>query len=678
MRNDSAIHGQGRLGLLGAALRWLAAGVIEQKAAQDDAAFAPAYASNISHRLPLMYAVVLVGIVALIVAFRGTAPDLLTTFIPLPMIAAVLWRAWYWLPSNVRARSLDRLHRDIKRLPLLGTLVSAASVCWALTLFRHGNEAQQSLVHYLTAVTCFTGILGLGHSPRTAIRMAVVVMIPSSVIFLVDDHPNAYVVVAVQLAVSLLLVFITSSYHMDFVGLEESRQELAQQRQRMEDLANANQLIANRDALTGANNRRRILELLGEAIAPQTTARPWLALIDLNGFKHINDIYGHGAGDAILCATVLRIEKFPEVRAFGRIGGDEFALLISPELDAAQVSHLASNICADISEPINLRDLSISATASIGIYLCDTTEVSECLERADAALYRAKADTCSRQSMFTPVDEQALQAHRQITSVFTSADLGSQLSLVYQPVIDCRSGAAISFEALVRWSPDGEHLLPPAEFITLAEATGRICELTDQVLETALDECRVWRWGCSLAVNLSAHDLRRSDTAARIERIVLGSGAPPDKIILEITESALISDYGTASRNLNRCRDIGVRIALDDFGTGQSSLSHVHNLPIDCLKIDKTFAADIVSSPGARAVVSTILGLSRQLSLDCTMEGVETVEQQSIALALGVQHMQGYLYGKPMPYSALAAQQSVFMIQEGVVHGVQPPVGKVA
>lgn len=668
MRHNGAISEQRSHGRLGSALRWLSAGVAHQKAARHDAALAPAYASNISHRLPLMYAVVLVDIVALAIAFRGTAPDFLTLLIPLPIMAAIIWRAWYWLPSNVQCRPPHILFSDVRRLPLLGTFVSAASVCWALALYRYGSDTQQSLVHYLTAVTCFTGILGLAHSPQTAIRMAVVVMIPSSVFFLSDDHPNGPVVVAVQIVVTLLLVLITSSYHQDFVSLEESRQELALQRQRMEDLANANHLIANRDVLTGANNRRRILELLGEAIAERVPARPWLALIDLNGFKHINDIYGHSAGDAILCATARRIEAIPAVQAFGRIGGDEFALLISPELDAAQVNDLSDSICADISQAISLRDLSIAATASIGLYRCDSTQVSECLERADAALYKSKADSSHRRSIFTVCDERALQAHRQITRIFTSADLGSQLRLVYQPIIDCTTGAAVCFEALVRWSPDGKRLLPPAEFIDLAEATGRICELTDQVLTTALDECRVWQRDCSLAVNLSAHDLLRNDTAARIQNIVRESGAPPDKIILEVTETALISDYAIASRNLKKFRDMGMRIALDDFGTGQSSLSHVHNLPIDSLKIDKGFAADMVSSARARAVVSTILGLSRQLGLDCTIEGIETVQQQSVAQALGVRRMQGYLFGKPQPYSAMASQLAVFASQEGIMH----------
>jgi predicted signal transduction protein with EAL and GGDEF domain len=232
--------------------------------------------------------------------------------------------------------------------------------------------------------------------------------------------------------------------------------------------------------------------------------------------------------------------------------------------------------------------------------------------------------------------------------VFTSANLAEQLALVYQPIVDSDLGRPVAFEALVRWSPDGINWLQPAAFINLAETTGRIGELTRHVLGMALNECRVWDWGCSLAINLSARDILRDNAADWIGGIVAAAGAPPRKIILEITETALLSDYRRAADTLEKLRNSGYRIALDDFGTGQSSLSHVHNLPLDHLKIDQSFARDLVQNEGSQAIVSTVMALARQLRLDCTIEGIEKLEQQAVARSLGVRMMQGYYFGRPI------------------------------
>ena len=610
--------------------------------------FTRAYAANLSHHLPLLYCIVLFNIAVLMVSFRSGAPALLVFWLPMPFIAIGCLRAAYWLPINVKRRSLEVLSRDIRQLSTLGTAISFVPMCWSLSLYQFGNQSQQSLVHYITAVTCFTGILSLGQAPRTAIRMAVVVMLPSSVFFLMHDHPNKFGIVAVQMVVTLLLLLITTGYHADFVSLELSRQALSRREKKSAELAEANRINAIYDSLTGANNRRAILALFEQALADTAAASPWLALIDLDGFKHINDTYGHAAGDAVLCAVSKRIEAVPEIDAFGRIGGDEFALLIAGTWKWSEVSAALDGLSRAISQTIAVDELRLSVRASIGLHHCSGTDLSECLERADTALYKAKADRSGAVADFTDADEQAMCERRAAVRVFTSADLGQQLALVYQPIVDADLGRPIAFEALVRWSPDGTSWLPPAEFIDLAETTGRIGELTRHVLGKALEECRVWQQDCSLAINLSARDILRDDAAGWIGGIVAAAGAPPRSIILEITETALLRDYRRAADNLEKLRQAGFRIALDDFGTGQSSLSHVHNLPLDHLKIDQSFARDIVKSNNARTIVSTILALTRQMRLDCTIEGIETFEQQAVARLLGVRIMQGFHFGRPI------------------------------
>ena len=617
-------------------------------AVQKGEEFTRAYVATLSHRLPLLYCVVLFDTLVLMASFHRSAPSFLTLWLPLPFLAAVSVRAAYWLPVNVRKRSATVLARDLSRLPALGTAVSLVPMCWSLALYQYGSQSQQSLVHYIIAVTCFTGILGLGQAPATAIRMAVAVMVPSSIFLLMHDHPDRFAIVAVQIVVTILGVMITAGYHEDFVSLELSRQELSRRRKDSEQLAETNRLMAIRDPLTGANNRRKFLALLEGALADSATSQPWLALIDLDGFKHINDTYGHGAGDAVLCAVSERIGTVPEIESFGRMGGDEFALLISGDLEYPKVYAALARLSQALCQPIALNDLRLVVRGSIGFHSCTGTDVSECLERADAALYNAKDNRHGGAVKFSASDECAMRERRAMTKVFTSADFGRQLALVYQPIVDSDTGQPVAFEALARWSPDGSTWLPPAEFINLAETTGRIGELTQHVLTKALDECRAWQWGCSLAINLSAHDILHDDAASLIARIAAAAGAPPNHIILEITETALVSDYRRAAENLTKLRGMGFRIALDDFGTGQSSLSHVHNLPLDQLKIDQSFARDLVSNEDAGAIVSTILALARQLQLECTIEGIETLEQQTIARALGIRMMQGYHFGRPV------------------------------
>lgn len=617
-------------------------------APQTGDGFTQAYAENLSHRLPLVYVVTMVNIVTMMVTFRQSAPAALVFWLPLPMLAALLARATYWLPINVQRRSLPLLKRDIDRLPLLGSAVSLGQISWVLSLYTYGDQPQQSLIHYVTAVTCFTGILGLSHSPKTAIRMALIGMLPSSVMFLLHDHPSRIAIVGVQTAVSILLVLITVTYHRDFVFLEQSRQLAGRRKKQFASLALKHRTLAMHDPLTGALNRRRFQELLGEALIGPPSTRPWLAILDLNGFKLINDTHGHPVGDHILMTVSDRIEASRGIVTSGRMGGDEFAVLLSGTLSLSDVKSELEALAQSIAEPIAWNQLCLSAQTSIGAYKCVGASISECFERADSALYRAKAGETGCISVFTDEDEVGLLERREIAKAFTSADFKSQLKLVYQPIVDVDTGRVVTLEALVRWSRDGDTLLPPAEFIRLAEATGRIGELTDHVLATALDECPAWNWGCRLAINLSAHDILRDDTSDRIGRIIERSSAPNSSITLEITETALLSDYRKAAANLTALRAIGLQIALDDFGTGQSSLSHVHNLPIDCLKIDQSFARDLVENERSRAIVGTILSLSRHLGLQCTIEGIESLSQQAVARSIGVRQMQGYHFGRPV------------------------------
>jgi diguanylate cyclase (GGDEF)-like protein len=603
---------------------------------------------NLSARLPTLYAVILVNVAVLSGSFAGSAPPLLTIWLPLVLAGAIGWRIIFWAGVRAGLPDAEVGRRAVRRLPIAGFVLASLLAAWALSLYEYGNEHQRSLVHFITAVVCFTGILGMAHSPPTALAMGTAAIVPSSAVYLAGGHPNAGAVVALQAIVGILLWLVTRSHNRDFEALVLSRQDLEHREREASELAQLSHLQATRDALTGALNRRGILETFQDCLIQPGPPKPWLALIDLDGFKLINDTHGHAAGDTVLKAVSQRIAQCEGLVASGRMGGDEFALVLPGEFDRAKVGEVLDSLANEIVEPIQFGDNRLAIHASIGLHRCTGSRVSDCLERADLALYKAKRNPGTGLSEFTQADERILADKRTITRVFTSADLEHQLSLVYQPIVDCSQRRTIGFEALARWSPDGKNWLPPAQFIQLAETTGRMSDLTGMIVSRTLAECPAWRHDRMLSINLSARDILREDAAPWLAGLVDAAEAPHRHIVFELTETALLDDYRRAADTLDQLRKMGFRIALDDFGTGQSSLSHIHNLPLDHIKIDGSFAQGLAISPSARAIVGTTYMLASQLHLTCVIEGIETAEQETIARSLGLTVMQGFHFSRPV------------------------------
>lgn len=613
--------------------------------------FTKAYAVNLSHRLPLLYLVVVFNCVLMALRFQSLTPVWIWLFGPVAIGGFAIWRAYYWLPQRVAARSLATLRHDLGGMSWLGAASAFLFALWAMTLSNYGDDSAQSFIHYIIAVTLFSGVLGLGHAPLTALRIAFAITFPTSVQTLLSGHPNALEVVLVQTVVTALLLLITNGHHRDFVKLELSRQRLVRRERQAALLAKDNMLQATVDPLTGALNRRAILARLETELAGKHTgpAAAWLALIDLDGFKHINDTYGHAAGDTVLAAIASRLAVVERVRSFGRLGGDEFAIILDADLDEESVRTLANDLSDALRAPVIHGNAVLRLSGSIGVHRVAGRSASDCLERADAALYKAKEQSDGTVVVFSPDDETELLQRAAITRQFNDSDLEQRIKLLYQPIIDIGSNHVTGFEAFARWSPDGERWLSPGQFMSLAVATGRTGEMTRMVLARALSECRTWEQGRTLSINLAPRDVMRAGTPDVLAQLVEEAGAPPHSIILEVTERALIDDPKRAEAQLKAFRARGFRIALDDFGAGWSSLSQVHSLPLDIIKIDQALSRALANDPGARALVSSIVSLTWQLGIDCTIEGVEDETQAETARSLGVRLMQGYHFGHPAP-----------------------------
>ena len=611
------------------------------------------HARQLSHRLPLIYAVIVANVAIVAVIFRDTGPFWLRSIAPALIVAGCIWRTAQWLPRAVEARTGAQQRFQVRALGWSAMFTSLLIALWVIALYQHGNAHQQSLIHYVTAVVALSGILGLAESPRAATGIATGTIIPTSVAFVLSGHPNAIYIAVIQLVVTLLLLAVTFGHHRNFIALLQSRRLLADREAEAMKTAARMRERSLIDPLTGYNNRRAILDQLEEGLADRERASPWLGLLDLDGFKAINDTYGHAAGDVIIKTVADRLAQSRQVAHFGRIGGDEFAILLDGALPQAQAVAAYEEVIASIARPVASGDTTLSVSGSIGVRKTERLTVSACLERADAALYHAKKEP-GRVIVFSEEDESAMQVHRRMAADMRAADMHEQIEVAFQPIIDFDTRGIVAVEALARWSNGSTGLVSPSVFIAHAEATGRIGELTETVLAKGLARIREWPLRTALHVNLSSFDLLREDLAQALQRLCIRHDVSERQIVFEVTETSVITNLRRAVDNLNRLRACGFRISLDDFGTGYSSLAYLQDLPLDQIKIDREFARHLTERKRSAAIAATIFKLGQELQMDCMIEGIETHDQAAAARRIGFRKMQGFYFGRPMTHEALA------------------------
>jgi len=449
------------------------------------------------------------------------------------------------------------------------------------------------------------------------------------------------------------------------------------------------QHLAFHDTLTGLPNRRRFLECLAGAVTRYKTdpKHPWAVMfLDFDRFKLVNDSLGHNAGDELLLQMARRVqEKLRPSDIVARLGGDEFVILadhIEHERDAVV---LAERLMEALRRPFLLGDVEVTASASIGItfsaigYDC----AEDVLRDADTAMYKAKGDGKARYAIFDTSLHTAVSERLRLEGELRVAIDKGQLAVVYQPVFDigagCDDGHAdgnglgrlAGFEALVRWQHPIDGLLAPADFLSVAEESGLVLQLSDFVLHCACRQLRQWQLSdpaladLTMSVNLSAHDLAHPALMARVSRAIVEAGLRPQHLTLELTENILMSHIEGAVETLNALRRLGVRLAVDDFGTGYSSLSHLSRLPIDSLKIDRSFVRDLRQGSDDAAVVSAIIQLGSSLRKQVVAEGIETAGQMSQLRDLGCIYGQGFHLAVPL---AEAAAGEWLRGQRGLLH----------
>jgi diguanylate cyclase (GGDEF)-like protein/PAS domain S-box-containing protein len=428
--------------------------------------------------------------------------------------------------------------------------------------------------------------------------------------------------------------------------------------------------LAKQDSLTGLANREALRRALDDALvgAVRRKHRCSVFLLDLDRFKAVNDTLGHPAGDTLLRLVSLRLrEVIGPLGQVGRLGGDEFEVVLPATSHQDELAELAQGIIDSLSRPYTINGTVVSIGASVGIVTSDYDDrTSDDLMRdADLALYAAKAAGKGCFRFFAPEMHEAARERQLMESDLRVALEKDELKLMYQPCVDASSEAVTGFEALVRWHHPEHGPVSPAVFIPLAEEIQLINEIGEWVLRTACEEATRWPDGVSVAVNLSPVQFKLPSLPATVRAILNETGLPAKRLELEITEGVFLSNDEHVHEMIAALKKIGVKLALDDFGTGYSSLSYLQRVPFDKIKIDQSFVRG-ASDPESRnaALIRAMVGMASDLKMQTTAEGVETQEELQLVRNLGCSLVQGYIFGKPMPSEeagALASKGAVTM-----------------
>lgn len=608
----------------------------------------------LSRQLPLMYGILSINTLAVALTHMDVAPAFQAIVMPVVVLLFAALRTIRFLEVRHRSLSDAEVLRGLRQTLWL-TFPTGVIICvWSLSFYQFGDDLRHAQIVFFIGVTLLTCAFCMMHLKQASILVTVTVSVITCG-FLISLQSTVMLAVALNLAiVAVALCSILLNSERDFARMVTQRRIQREQHNRLLALNEENERLANTDSLTTLANRRQFLAEIDKCVEQhEHTGQEFVvALMDLDGFKPINDVFGHPAGDQVLVDTAMRLRKLfrGQPVTIARLGGDEFGLLIRNPCSDENVMALAQKACSAFDTPFKFEEGAANLSATIGMARFPTAANTRSLlfDRADYALYYAKQHAKSEPVFFSHEHERLIFASSALEQALRHADLEKEMRVEFQPVLDLKYGHTKGLEALARWSCPTLGRIRPDLFIKAAENIGMIGRLTEVLFRKAVDEARLWPNGMILSFNLSATSLTCEAPIMRLLSIAERAGFPMERLVFEITESAVMKDFDSAMHVLNVIRSAGAKVAIDDFGTGFSSLAYVHRLPIDILKIDRSFVRDLSRNERSSNVLRSILGLCKNLKIACIVEGVETQEQFDLVSDLGARLIQGYYYSKPL------------------------------
>ncbi|MCF8707298.1 putative bifunctional diguanylate cyclase/phosphodiesterase [Rhizorhapis sp. SPR117] len=588
--------------------------------------------------IPTMYTIILIQLAAWMIGRDPDLPPLTTLYLPAVLTAIIVVRMTIWL--NRRDGNPDPATIKIR---IRSTVISA----WALSILMGGyglsilfsvDPDHQGLVLLFLSLGAVAGGYCLAALPSAALPTLLVGVMPVAVPLLVSGE-KLRIAISIDIVLTCLIVLrmIVVQYR-EFVA-----NIVAQAREKQ---------LAQSDALTGLPNRRAFMEHLQEKIAQADNSERFvLLMIDLNGFKPINDNYGHRLGDQLLVQIAQRLGRSGGPQCFAaRLGGDEFAVVGAGIASPPDAIELARSIMEIFSQPFCVEGVTVTLSACIGFALFpdDARDDISLISNADLALYRGKKSGGTHIVHYDSNIKMQTKRAMQLEQAMGLKDGISEVDVVYQPIVDLANGTVLRFEALARWTDPDLGDVNPMEFISAAERTGKISRMSERIFDKALLAAASWPLDIGLSMNLSPVQLHNPSTPLLLARLFDFYRFDPARMEIEIAEAAFLNDFDTTRLTVQLLREIGVRIVLDNFGTGFASVGYLKEIAFDHVKIDGQLIRDVDVSPPSQLLVAGIVQLCGAMGVKCTAEQIERESQRSMLRQLECERGQGYLFGRPM------------------------------
>ncbi|WP_269583102.1 putative bifunctional diguanylate cyclase/phosphodiesterase [Roseibium sp. Sym1] len=613
---------------------------------------AQAQYNELKTQVPSLYALLMVNAIAVSYTHFHLAPVYLTVGTLGPILILTCLRLVAWIRARKTELGPQEAIRKMRQTVVLGSLIAAIYITWSLSLDAYGGPAERGHVALFIAITVIGCIFCLMHLPQAALMVMLIVTVPYLIHYLGQGN-DVYAAIALNIfLVCLVILQVLFNGYNGFCKLIQSQSELAAKQKETARLNAENARLAQTDVLTGLPNRRYFfnrLETLIEEIGQDEDTFA-VGIVDLDRFKPINDTYGHQIGDQLLMKVGQRLKSVGlDNTEICRLGGDEFGFFYRGNQDDA--SKFGEMICTSIKAPFKIGDLHLSVGASCGIaFYPESGRTAHALfDRSDYALYHSKSTSRGGTTVYSQEHEARIRSERAIEGALQNADHDQEFCVYFQPVIQLPERVVVGFEALARWDNPALGPVAPDKFIPIAERTGLINRLTITLFRKAIAQIKALPRDLYLSFNLSAQDITNAETVEALLEIIRDNGMDSRLVTFEITETSVIDSYEAAENCLRTLRAAGVKLALDDFGTGYSSLGYLHRLPIDCVKIDRSFVAAL-SEPVASGVITSILNLCRSMQIKCVVEGVEERDQLAVLETMQCRLVQGYFFCAPMPF----------------------------